>query len=196
MSGNQSFLVEVSARHVHLKESDIAVLFGENGKLTVKRTLLAPTDFLCNERVDLVGPKNTIKNVAILGPTRKVTQVEISVTDCYTLGVEVCVRHSGDTVGSAPITIRGPVGELALEEGCIVAARHIHMKPEHAAEYGVTDGELVDVVVDTPRPVIFQDTKVRVSENFVFSMHIDTDEANAALIPRAGTQGYLRKTEG
>lgn len=193
MGCEKSFLVEVSARHVHLKEADIEVLFGTGAQLTVKRTLLAPTDFLCNERVDLIGPKSAIKNVAILGPTRKATQVEVSVTDCYALGVDRCVRHSGDTAGSAAVKIRGPAGELALEEGCIVAARHIHMKPEHAAEYGVVDGELVDVVVETDRPVIFQDTKVRVSPNFVFSMHIDTDEANAALIPREGTQGRLLK---
>ena len=131
--------------------------------------------------------------MAILGPTRKATQIEVSATDCHTLGVDCFVRHSGDTAGSAAITVRGPAGELTLEEGCIVAARHIHMKPEHAAEYGVVDGELVDVVVETDRPVIFQDTKVRVSPDFVFSMHIDTDEANAELIPREGTQGRLVK---
>lgn len=193
MGCDKTFLVEVSARHVHLKDEDVEVLFGKGAKLTVKRTLLAPTDFLCNERVDLVGPKNTIKNAAILGPTRKATQVEVSVTDCYTLGTDVCVRHSGDIKGSSPLTIRGSSGELTVDEGCIVAARHIHMKPEHAADYGVADGELVDVVVDTDRPVVFKDTKVRVFPNFVFSMHIDTDEANAALIPREGAQGRIIK---
>lgn len=187
------FLVEVSARHVHLKQADIEVLFGKGASLSVKRSLLAPSDFLCVERVDLVGPKHTIRNVAILGPVRKETQVEVSVTDCYTLGITPVIRHSGDLKDSAPITIRGPVGELEIQQGCIVAARHVHMKPEQAAYYHVYDGELVDVMVQTDRPVVFEDTKVRVSPAFVLSMHIDTDEANAALIPREGTKGWLRK---
>lgn len=187
----KSFLVEVSARHVHLSKEDVAVLFGEGKQLTYVRDLSQPGQFVCEERVDIVGPKRTIANAVILGPERKESQVEVSLTDCFTLGAIGPVRESGDLDGSAPITLKGPAGELKLEKGLIVAKRHIHMTPEDAERLGVSDKQIVKVKVDTERPLIFDDVVVRVSPSYALAMHVDTDEANAALIGRNGCQGEI-----
>ncbi len=174
-------LVETSARHVHVTEEHLAILFGEGAKLTPKKDLSQPGQFACFERVDLVGPKKTIPNVSILGPTRKATQVEISFTDARTLGVTAPVRESGDVAGSAPCKIVGPCGEIEIDEGVIIAKRHIHFTPEEAAAAGVEDKQIVSVKIDSAdRATIFGDVVVRVSEKFSAAMHIDTDEANAA----------------
>ena len=180
----KSFLVEVSARHVHLSKEDVAVLFGEGKELTYVRDLSQPGQFVCEERVD-------IANVVILGPERKESQVEVSMTDCFTLGAIGPVRESGDLEGSAPITLKGPAGELKLEKGLIVAKRHVHMTPEDAERLGVSDKQIVKVKVDTARPLIFDDVVVRVSPSYALAMHVDTDEANAALIGRSGCQGEI-----
>lgn len=174
-------LVETSARHVHVTEEHLAILFGEGAKLTPKKDLSQPGQFACVERVDLVGPKKTIPNVSILGPTRSATQVEVSFTDARTLGVTAPVRESGDVAGSAACKIVGPCGEVEISEGVIVAKRHIHFTPEEAAAAGVEDKEIVSVKIDSAdRSTIFGDVVVRVSPKFSAAMHIDTDEANAA----------------
>ena len=187
----KSFLVEVSARHVHLTQEDVEKLFGAGKTLTYVHDLSQPGQFVCEERVEVVGPKRTLSNVVILGPVRAQSQVEVSLTDCFTLGAVGPVRESGDLAGSAPITLKGPAGEVELKEGLIVAKRHIHMTPADAEEMGVKDKDIVMVRVDTDRPLIFDDCVVRVSPKFALAMHVDTDEANAALIGRKGCQGHI-----
>lgn len=190
---DKKFLVEVSARHVHLCKADVEKLFGEGAKLTYKRDLSQPGQFLSEERVDVVGPKNTFKNVAILGPERPSSQVEISMTDSFNLGVASPVRESGDTAGSPGIILRGPKGEVELANGVIVAKRHIHMTPDDAARLGVADKQIVEVRTLTNRAVTYGDVVVRVSPSFKLSMHVDTDEANAAQIERNGCDGFIVK---
>lgn len=176
-------LVEVSARHVHVSEQDLETLFGKGYKLTPKKDLSQPGQFACAERVDVVGPKRTISGVSILGPTRKATQIEVSLTDTRTLGVTAPVRESGDISGSAGCKLVGPCGEVELSEGIIVAKRHIHATPEDAARLGVSDKEVVSLKVNTPeRSTIFGDVVVRVSPSFALAAHFDTDEANAAAV--------------
>ena len=174
------FIVETSARHVHLTEEHIAILFGAGHTLTNKKDLSQPGQFACAERVDVVGPKNTIKGVSILGPARPASQVEISLTDARTLGVTAAIRESGDIAGTQGVKLVGPCGEVVLTEGVIAAKRHIHMTPADAAALGVSDKEIVSVRLDTARPLIFGDVVVRVSDKFALAMHIDTDESNAA----------------
>lgn len=174
-------LVETSARHVHLTEEHIEILFGKGAKLTEKKDLSQPGQFACEERVTVVGPKKSIPNVIILGPARPASQVEISFTDARTLGITVPVRESGDVAGSAGCKIVGPAGEVDLDEGVIIAKRHIHLTPEAAEEFGVTDKQIVAVkIVNDCRSTVLGDTVIRVSPKFAPAMHIDTDEANAA----------------
>lgn len=177
----KKILVETSARHVHLSEADLEVLLGKGQSLTVKKMLSQPGQFASNERINLVGPKNTISNVLILGPTRPSTQVEISLTDARSLGISVPVRESGDIAGSAGLKLVGPAGEVEISEGAIAAKRHIHLDPATAEELGVNDKQIVSAKVETDgRSLIFGDVVVRVSEKFSPAVHIDTDEANAA----------------
>ncbi len=177
----KQFIVETSARHVHLTEEDVKILLGEEGKLTVRAMLSQPGQFASNERVSIVGPKNTIKNVLILGPERPATQVEISATDARTLGITAPVRESGDLAGSPGCKIVGPCGEIDIKEGVIIAKRHIHLTPEKAEELGVCDKQDVWVKVESAdRSLVFGDVVCRVSKNYSPAMHIDTDESNAA----------------
>ncbi len=174
-------LVETSARHVHLTNEHIEVMFGKGATLTHKKDLSQPGQFACQERVTLVGPKKSIENVIILGPARPATQVEVSLTDARTLGVSAPVRESGDIAGSGACKIVGPCGEVEISEGVIAAKRHIHFTPEEAAAAGVEDKQIVSVKIDSAdRSTIFGDVVVRVSPKFSAAMHIDTDEANAA----------------
>ena len=174
-------LVETSARHVHLSEEHIEILFGKGATLTHKKDLSQPGQFACEERVTLVGPKKSIANVIILGPARPATQVEVSFTDARTLGVDAPVRESGDVAGSAGCNIVGPAGEVEIAEGVIVAKRHIHLTPADAEQFGVEDKQVVSVKIDSDgRSTIFGDVVCRVSPKFAAAMHIDTDEANAA----------------
>lgn len=170
--------VELSARHVHLTEKDAIALFG--APLTHVRDLSQPGQFLCKERVRLIGPKGVMDNVAILGPSRSKSQVEISKTDARALGVDAPVRQSGDVAGSPGIILASDRGIVGLEEGVIVAARHIHMSPSDAARFGVSDKDMVNVRLSTERPVVFEDVLVRVSDKFNLAMHIDADEGNSA----------------
>lgn len=174
-------LVETSARHVHLTEEHIAILFGEGATLTHKKDLSQPGQFACEERVTVVGPKKSIPNVIILGPARPATQVEVSLTDARTLGVDAPVRESGDIAGSGKCKLVGPCGEVEIEEGVISAKRHIHLTPADAEAFGVSDKEIVSVKIDSNgRSLTFGDVVVRVSPKFAAAMHIDTDESNAA----------------
>ena len=172
--------VGISNRHIHLTQEAVETLFGEGHQLTKKKELMGG-QYACEECVTIVGLKlRAIENVRVLGPTRTANQVEISVTDARKLGITVPVRESGDTAGSAPIAIVGPKGAIYLKEGCIVAARHIHMSPEDAAKAKVKDGDYVSVKVDNERGTIFNKVKIRVDKSFTLEMHIDTDEANAS----------------
>jgi len=180
----KKIIVEMSARHVHVTERDLETLFGKGASLTPKRELSQPGQYLCEERVDLIGPKKTIANVSILGPTRPETQVEVSLTDARTLGVAAPIRMSGDVKGSGAVTIKGPVGEVTLTEGVIAAKRHIHMTPEDAEKMNLKDGQTVSVKIGGERGLVFDETVLRVSKKFATAMHIDTDEANAVALPR------------
>ncbi len=178
---DKKILVETSARHVHLTEADMEMLLGKGNTLTVKKMLSQPGQFASNERISLVGPKGTINNVLILGPTRPATQVEISLTDARALGISVPVRESGDIAGSTGLKLVGPAGEVEITEGAIAAKRHIHLDPETASELGVADKQIVSAkVVTGARSLTFDEVVVRVSDKFAPAVHIDTDEANAA----------------
>lgn len=177
----KNFIVETSARHLHVTQQDLETLFGKGAELHNKKDLSQPGQFATTEKVDVVGPKKTIPGVSILGPVRPATQVEISLTDARTLGITAPIRESGDIAGSAGCKLVGPCGEITIEEGVIVAKRHIHMTPADAQELGVKDKEIVSVAINTPeRKTVFGDVVVRVSDKFALAMHVDTDEANAA----------------
>lgn len=182
MDNRRSFSVStgISARHVHLSDEDLKVLFGEGSTLTKVKDLSQPGQFASNEFVDIIGPKGTLENVRILGPTRKNTQVEISKTDSFKLGVKPPVRDSGDVEGTPGVILRGPKGELEINEGVILALRHIHMTPDDAEGLGVQDGQMVQVEVEGPRALTFKEVVIRVRNDFALDFHVDTDEANAA----------------
>ena len=182
----EKFIVEISARHIHVTEEMVAVLFGEGHKLTPKKDLSQPGQFVCEEKLTIVGPRSELK-ASILGPERKAAQVELSLTDARTLGVEALIRESGDIDGTSGIKLVGPCGEVEIEKGVIAAKRHIHMTPEDARNYGVNNGDIVNVKVETEeRSIVFGDTVIRVNPNFALAMHIDTDEGNAAGIKGSG----------
>lgn len=184
--------VGVSARHVHLTQEHVELLFGKGYQLTKKKELMGG-QFASNEQVTIVGSKlRAIENVRILGPVRKSSQVEVSQTDAVKLGVAAPIRESGKTKGSAPIAIVGPKGAIYLNEGCIVAKRHIHMKPADAKAAGVQDGDIVSVKFENERGTIFNQVQIRVDDSFTLEMHIDTDEANASQI-KTGDVGILIK---
>ena len=179
--------IGVSARHIHLTQEHVEALFGEGYQLTKKKDLMGG-QFASNEKVTIVGLKlRAIENVRVLGPVRKNTQVEISATDAISLGVKAPIRESGNIAGSAPIAIIGPKGAVYLNEGCIVAKRHIHMAPKDAMAAGVHDGDIVSVKADNERGTIFNNVQIRVDDSFTLEMHIDTDEANAAQIKSGDT---------
>ena len=185
-------MVEISARHVHVTKEDLEILYGKGYELTPKKDLSQPGQFLCEEKVTIVGEKSQLK-ASILGPVRPATQVEISLTDARSIGAVAPIRESGDIKGSGKCKIVGPNGEIEIEEGVIAAKRHIHMTPADAAAYNVTDKEIVSVRLDTDgRALTFDDVVVRVSDNFFLAMHIDTDESNAAGFTPA-TKGIIIK---
>ena len=174
------FIVETSARHIHVTAETLATLFGAGATLHNKKDLSQPGQFACEEKVDVVGPKGTLK-MSILGPTRPETQIELSFTDARALGITAPIRESGDVAGTPGITLRGPAGEITIDNGVIIAKRHIHLTPESAAEFGVSDKQIVKVAIDSNgRKTIFDDVVVRVKSTFAPAMHIDTDECNAA----------------
>ena len=178
---SKQFIVETSARHVHLTESDFKILFGNEATLTVKKNLSQPGQYACEERVSIVGPKKQISGVSILGPFRSASQVELSATDARSIGLPIVIKESGDLRGTPGCKIVGPKGSLELQEGVIVAKRHIHATSEDAKKLGVKDKDIVSVKINTPeRSLIFGDVVVRVSDSYALAMHIDTDEANAS----------------
>ena len=174
-------LVETSARHIHLTDEAVAVLYGADAKLEPKKMLSQPDQFAAaNEKLKVVGPKGELM-LSVLGPTRKATQIELSFTDARILGLkDVPVRESGDVANTPGLKMVGPAGEVEITEGVIIAKRHIHMTPEDAEKIGVADKQIVKVRLDTARPLIFDDVVCRVSPKFALAMHIDTDECNAA----------------
>ena len=176
----KKIIVETSARHVHVTDEDLKVLLGEGKELTVRNMLSQPGQFASYERVNLIGPKSSINNVLILGPTRSKTQVEISLTDARKLGVTALIRESGDVAGTEGIKIVGPAGELDITEGVIAAKRHLHLDTATAEEMGLQDKEIVSVKVEGERGLTFDEVVVRVSDKFSPAVHLDTDEANAA----------------
>ncbi len=176
-------MVETSAHHVHVSDADLEALFGKGATLTNKKDLSQPGQFACVEKVEVVGPKGSM-SMSILGPTRKETQVEISLTDARKLGVTAPIRESGDLEGTPGCTLKGPAGEITIEKGVIAAKRHIHMTPEDAAQAGVKDKDIVSVKVDyNGRGLVFGDVVCRVSPSYALAMHVDTDESNAAALP-------------
>lgn len=187
----KTVLIETSARHVHLSESDLFTLFGEGYELTKKKDLSQPGQYACEERVAVVGPKGQFPAVSILGPVRKASQVELSASDARSIGVTAPIRESGDIEGSAGCKLVGPKGEIELDCGVIVAKRHIHMTPADAEKYGCEDKQVVCVKVPSEgRALIFDDVVVRVHPNFALAMHIDTDESNAAAA-KPGMMGII-----
>ena len=184
----KTVMVETSARHVHVTEETLEILFGKGYQLTKKKDLSQPGQFACEERVQVIGPKTSFPAVSILGPTRPADQVELSASDARSIGVAAPVRESGDIAGSGACKLVGPKGEVELKEGVIVAKRHIHMTPEDAENYGVKDKQVVSVKIDSPeRSLVFGDVVVRVSPKFKLAMHIDTDESNAVMAGRDAT---------
>lgn len=172
-------IIETSARHIHLSREHVEILFGAGYTLTKKKDLSQPGQFACEEKLTIVGEKGTLK-ASILGPERSASQVEISLTDARSIGVKAPIRESGDIAGSGACKLVGPCGEVELTEGVIAAKRHIHLTPDAAAAFGVSDKQIVKVKTNGLRPLIFDDVVVRVSPSFAPAMHIDTDESNAA----------------
>jgi propanediol utilization protein len=173
----RSIPVELSARHVHLSAEHVLQLFGHD--LSFDRELSQPGQFLCKERVRLIGPKGILDKVAILGPAREETQVEISLTDAKTIGIVAPIRHSGNLAETPGIVLAAPAGIVATDRGVIVAGRHIHMPTAYARAHGLKDRQLVRVRMACERPLVLEDVMIRVSDNFRLSMHIDFDEGNA-----------------
>jgi acetate kinase len=194
MLGSRPVPISVSAHHVHLKQSDFELLFGQGKTMTPKSDLSQPGQFSCQETVNLIGPKGKISHVRILGPGRKESQVEISRTEEFLLGIDAPVRESGDLEGTPGITIEGEAGVVILEKGVICAKRHIHMSPEDALGFGLRNRDVVRVRVRGEREMIFGDIVIRVDPHFRLDMHLDTDEANAAKIS-SGSVGIIESIQ-
>ena len=187
-------VVEISARHVHVSKADLETLFGKDYELTVKKDLSQPGQYACEERVRVVGTKGEFPAVSILGPCRNATQVELSLTDARSIGVDAPVRESGDIDGSGTCKLVGPCGEVEIACGVIAAKRHIHATTKDAEEFGLENGQIVSVQIPSAngRNLTFGDVVVRVSDSYALAMHIDTDEANAAGM-KPNTMGTIIK---
>lgn len=176
-------MVETSARHLHVSQEDLVALFGEGAVLSNKKDLSQPGQFATNEKVEVVGPKGSLK-MSILGPVRPETQVELALTDARKLGITAPIRESGDLAGTPGCKLVGPAGEVEISSGVIIAKRHIHFNPDEAKEAGVVDKQVVSVKLNyNDRALIFGDVVCRVSPKYALAMHIDTDESNAAGLP-------------
>ena len=191
---SKQVVVEISARHVHVSKADLETLFGEDYELTVKKELSQPGQYACEERVRVVGTKGEFPAVSILGPCRNATQVELSLTDARSIGVDAPVRESGDIDGSGTCKLVGPCGEVEIACGVIAAKRHIHATTKDAEEFGLKNGQIVSVQIPSAngRNLTFGDVVVRVSDSYALAMHIDTDEANAAGM-KPNTMGTIIK---
>ncbi|CAG9608749.1 phosphate propanoyltransferase [Pseudoneobacillus rhizosphaerae] len=193
LANNQTTLevpIAVSNRHIHLSKEHVERLFGRNYQLNKWKDLSQPGQFASKETVTLIGPKGKLEKVRVLGPARGDTQIEISLFDGYTLGITPPIRDSGDIDGTPSVNIQGPRGQLKVDQGLICAARHIHMNPDDATRFQVTNGQRVQVKVTGQRGVIFENVLIRVSPKYKLEMHIDVDEANAAQI-KNGQWGVL-----
>lgn len=186
--------VGISARHVHLSRDHVETLFGAGYQLTPEKSLSQPGQFACKEQVEVCGPKGSIKKVRILGPERKQSQVEMAFSDCRILGIKPPVRTSGDLKETPGILLKGPVGEVSLKEGVIIADRHIHMTPEEASWFGVSDGDRVNVLVPGEKAGVLGRVLVRVTNESRLDLHVDTDDANAFLL-RQGQWVTIRKDD-
>ena len=187
--------VGISVRHIHLTRADVDKLFGYGYQLTPKKALSQPGQFACEECLDVIGPKGELKRVRILGPERSATQIELAQTDCRTIGVNAPVRSSGDTKGTPGVTLRGPLGELTVPEGVIVADRHLHMTPAQAAAFGLADGDRVQIRINGLKPGIMGCVLVRASNKCALEFHIDTDDGNAFLLKQGQRVTVLGKEE-
>ncbi len=187
--------VGISNRHIHLSKADLETLFGAGYELTPIKDLSQPGQYACKETLTIIGPSmRPIEGVRVLGPIRKQSQVEISVTDSFVLKVKPPVRESGSLSGSAPITIVGPKGIITLSEGCIIANRHIHMSPDDARRFGVKDGDYIDVdAFSGTKKTRWFDVQIRVSDKFCLEMHVDTDDANAVGFKNGSTVTPVKK---
>jgi putative phosphotransacetylase len=174
--------VALSNKHIHLSREHLNILFGEGFELTKMKDLSQPGQYASNEKVDIQGPKGTLKGVRILGPVRKETQIEISLTDSFVLGVNPPVRDSGDLAGSPGAKVIGPMGEIEIDKGVIAAARHIHMHTSDAEEFGTADKDIVSVRVGGKRGLTFDNVLIRVHKDYALEMHVDVDEGNAAAL--------------
>ena len=187
--------VGISVRHIHLTRADVDKLFGYGYQLTPKKALSQPGQFACEECLDVIGPKGELKRVRILGPERSATQIELAQTDCRTIGVNAPVRSSGDTKGTPGVTLRGPLGELTVPEGVIVADRHLHRTPAQAAAFGLADGDRVQIRINGLKPGIMGGVLVRASNKCALDFHIDTDDGNAFLLKQGQLVTVLGKEE-
>lgn len=172
--------IAMSNKHIHLSQNDLDSLFGEGYQLRKFKNLSQPAQYACEEKVDVQGPRGTIKGVRILGPVRPETQFELSISDAFTLGIDPIIRNSGDIVDTPGAKLIGPKGQVELGNGVIVAARHIHMHTSDAERFGVKDKDIVNVRVGGPRGLVFDNVLCRVSDKFALEMHIDMEEGNAA----------------
>lgn len=184
--------VGVSSRHIHLKQEHVHALFGDGYELTKLKDLSQPGEFAANETVKVVGSKGSFEKVRVLGPVRNFTQLEISLTDSFTLGVKAPIRSSGNIEETPGITLVGPQGEMQIEHGVIIAERHIHMTPDDAEKFEVSDGEYVSVKTEGERGLVFNQVLIRVKDTYALDMHIDTDEANAAGLKTGDTVQLLK----
>lgn len=180
----------VSNKHGHLSKKDLEILFGEGYELCNKKDLVQPGQFACEETVELVGPKMSMKNVRIIGPLRPDTQFEVSMTDARALGIQAPLRESGKVEGSAGIKVIGPKGTVELKEGVIVAARHVHFHTSEGEKFGVADKDILTVKFEGERGIVFENVLARVGEGHAFEMHLDTDECNAGFI-KNGDEGTI-----
>lgn len=172
--------VGLSNKHLHLTEEHIEVLFGKGHKLTPKKDLVQPGQFASEEKVDIVGPKGTLKGIRVLGPARPQTQVELAMTDARTIGIKAPIRESGKLDGTPGCKLIGPEGEVELESGVMIALRHVHLSPEQAIEAGVKDKDIVSLKVEGERGLTFDNVLVRSGDTHEKECHLDTDEGNAA----------------
>lgn len=190
---NDKVPVGISARHVHLERQHLDILFGKDYQLTFLKPLSQPGQFAAQETVEIIGPKGTLPSVRILGPERKQTQVEVAMTEARKLGIKPPVRTSGVLSGTPGITIRGPKGEITIQEGVMIADRHIHMTPEDARRYNVEDGQKVKILIEGEKGGIMHNVTIRVSDKYALDCHIDTDDASAFLISQGQVVTIVRE---
>ena len=172
--------IGLSTKHLHVQKDHIEILFGKGHELTATKPLVQPGQFACEEKVDIVGPKNTLKGIRVLGPARPETQVELAMTDARTIGIKAPVRESGKLEGTPGCKIVGPCGEVEIDHGVIVALRHVHLSPAQAEEAGVKDKDIVSIKIEGERGLVFNNVLVRSGDAHEREVHLDTDEGNAA----------------